>query len=127
MKYTFVIKGRLPGFNDIYGSALSNRNQANRLKQKTQKEIMWTIVEQLKNLKITKPVFIEYQWYEPNRKRDLDNIAGFGHKCIQDSLVKRGVLHNDGWKQIIGFKDLFYVDKDNPHIVVTLIEQEDVA
>ena len=34
------------------------------------------------------------------------------------------ILENDGWKQIAGFEDRFYVDRKNPRIVVE-IEEED--
>lgn len=75
----------------------------------------------MRGVHIRNPVIIHYEWYEPNRKRDLDNIAGFGHKVIQDALVECGVLENDGWKEVIGFTDTFYVAR-TPKIVVELEE-----
>ena len=60
-----------------------------------------------------------------NRKRDLDNISAFAHKVIQDGLVQCGLLANDGWKNIVGYSDDFYVDKDNPRIEVTIREVDD--
>jgi Holliday junction resolvase RusA-like endonuclease len=41
---------------------------------------------------------------------------------IQDALVKAKVLKNDGWKEITGFQDNFFVDKDNPRIEVEIQE-----
>lgn len=61
-----------------------------------------------------------YRWYEPDRRRDLDNISSFGRKVIQDALVETHVLKNDGWKAIIGFRDEFYVDRNNPRIEVEI-------
>ena len=63
-----------------------------------------------------------YHWYEPNKRRDKDNISSFGRKIIQDALVKAKVLKNDGWGDIIGFEDRFYVDKKNPRIIVEIME-----
>lgn len=83
------------------------------------------LFNQCKGLKITKKVRIDYIWYEPNKKRDLDNISGFGRKVIQDALVENGILQNDGWKNIIGFSDMFYVDAENPRIEVIITEIED--
>ena len=77
---------------------------------------------QLKRLTIKSPVQIKYCFYEPNRKRDLDNISGVAHKFIQDALVKCKVIENDGWNNITGFSDHFYVDRQNPRIEVTIIE-----
>ncbi len=67
-----------------------------------------------------------YHWHEPNQKRDKDNISSFGRKVIQDALVRAKVLHNDGWKDIVGFEDRFYTDRKNPRIVVEIVEAENV-
>jgi Holliday junction resolvase RusA-like endonuclease len=68
------------------------------------------------------PVKLHFRFYEPNRKRDLDNISGFAHKVIQDALVSCGVLGGDGWKYITGYTDEFFVDKQNPRIEVEIEE-----
>lgn len=72
------------------------------------------------------PVYMIYHWHEPNQKRDKDNISSFGRKVIQDALVRAKVLHNDGWKDIVGFEDRFYTDKKNPRIVVEIVEVEKI-
>lgn len=76
----------------------------------------------MKGVRIEKPVFMEYLWVEPDKRRDKDNIRSFGRKVIQDALVKTGVLKNDGWKQIAWFSDRFEVDKKNPRIKVKIKE-----
>ena len=63
---------------------------------------------------------MSYRWYEPNKRRDLDNVSSYGRKVIQDALVEVGVLKDDSWKQITGFTDAFYVDKKNPRIEVEI-------
>lgn len=63
-----------------------------------------------------------YRWYEKDKRRDLDNVSSFGRKVIQDALVYTGVIQNDGWKEITGFSDEFYVDKKNPRIEVEIEE-----
>lgn len=79
---------------------------------------------QLDGIHITRKVRIRYRWYEENKKRDLDNVSGFGHKVIQDALTQMHVLDNDGWANIIGFEDLFFVDNKNPRIEVEIEEVE---
>ena len=64
------------------------------------------------------------RWYEPNRRRDKDNIA-MAKKFILDSLQEMNVLENDGWAQIMGFIDEFYIDKMNPRVEVLLYEPTD--
>ena len=71
-----------------------------------------------------RPVYMVYHWYCADRRRDKDNISSFGRKVIQDALVRAKILQNDGWKDIIGFEDRFYIDQKNPRVVVE-IEEED--
>ena len=75
---------------------------------------------------IDRPVFIYYRFYEKNKRRDLDNISGFAHKVIQDALVKNGILENDGWANITGFDDSFFIDNEHPRIELTIHEVRDV-
>ena len=65
---------------------------------------------------------MRYRWYEANRKRDLDNVSSFGRKVIQDALVEVKILENDGWRNIVGFSDEFYVDSKYPRIEVEIEE-----
>ena len=92
------------------------------MKNHNENKVKCAIYEQLGRIRISKPVYMTYRWYEPNRKRDLDNISSFGRKVIQDALVESGVLADDGWKHIKGFSDEFYVDPCNPRIEVTITE-----
>ncbi|MBO5840087.1 MAG: RusA family crossover junction endodeoxyribonuclease [Methanobrevibacter sp.] len=94
------------------------------MKWEDQNRVEWFIRSQLRGVRIKKPVIMVYTWYEPNRKRDLDNISSYGRKVIQDALVHCGVIHNDGWKQILGFYDRFYVDRKEPRIEVVILEDE---
>ena len=125
MEYKFVFYGNLPGLNDYLRAERSfknNHSRGNDMKQKYQADIMAAIRKQLKRIRIEKPVRIEYFFYEPTKRRDLDNIAAVGHKFIQDALVKSGVLKNDGWENIIGFSDKFAIDRKNPRIEVIIVE-----
>ena len=132
MEYFLVIKGRLPNLNDgFYGERIAIRKngkfttKGNAMKQEYQRKVVSAVRSQLRGIHINKPVKIYYTFYEKNRKRDLDNISAFAHKVIQDGLVQCGLLANDGWKNIVGYSDDFYVDKDNPRIEVTIREVDD--
>ena len=122
MEYRLTIYGRLPGLNDMIEADRRDRRAGNRLKQESQETIRLYILRDLKHLKIEKPVELHYSFYEPNRRRDLDNISGYAHKVTQDALVASGVLKNDGWANIVGMNDSFYVDSKNPRIEVTIRE-----
>lgn len=119
MQNKIIIPGTLPGLNDYIDAERSNKYQAAKLKRQTEEMIVMCIWEQMPGVEISEPVHIEYHWYEPNRRRDKDNIA-FAKKFIQDALVKAGVLGNDGWQEIVSFEDKFGVDKENPRVEIVI-------
>ena len=94
------------------------------MKHDAQNLIIGFIRRDLRGLHIDKPIKIHYRIYEPNKKRDLDNILSFIMKCTQDSLVLAGVIDNDGWNNIVGMSAEFFVDATKPRIEVYLIEKE---
>lgn len=124
MRYTLIIAGRLDNMNDYTSACRTNQYKGAKLKQKNENVVKQAIYEQLGRLRIKNPVRMLYRWYEPNKRRDLDNISAFGRKVIQDALVDTRVLQDDGWRYVKGFQDEFYVDKGNPRIEVEIIEYE---
>jgi len=114
------ISGTFPSLNQYIAAMNRNRHSGNKMKQDETDRVQW-LATQVKQ-KFTK-VHLTFRWYEKNRKRDLDNVA-FAKKFILDGLVKASVIPNDGWKNVVGFEDKFYVDKDNPRVVVEILEVE---
>lgn len=117
----FVIPGKLPGLNEYIAAERKNKYQAAKLKRDTEKRIILAAKQQLCGVKFSCPVIMHYTWYEPNRRRDKDNIA-FAKKFVQDAIVKCGVLKNDGWEEIEDFTDAFVVDARNPRVEVRIDE-----
>lgn len=124
MTYKFTIRGTLPGLNELIEAERRNRYAGAALKKQSESVVMHA-ARSLGKMRFTEPVYMVYHWYEPNRRRDKDNISSFGRKVIQDALVKSKILQNDGWNNIIGFEDRFEVDKKNPRIVVEILEAEE--
>lgn len=122
MTYKVIIDGRLSGLNDYIDTCRRNRYEGARLKKQEQERCIWHIKSQIKK-PIKSPVFITFRWGEPNMNRDLDNIC-FAKKYILDALVQSGRLKNDGWRDVKGFVDEFFVDADNPRIEVIIEEIE---
>ena len=119
MTQKFTIHDRLPGMNDYTAQQRSNKYGGNLMKRHAQKAIEYEI-RAAKIKPIKSPVTITYTFYEPNKRRDKDNIAGFAHKVIQDALVSVGIIKDDGWDYITGFEDRFEIDRKQPHIDVEL-------
>ena len=119
MIQAFTIHDRLPGMNEYTTQQRRNRYAGNLMKRTAQKAVEWEIrASKLKPIK--SPVVILYTFYEPNKRRDKDNIAGFAHKVIQDALVNCGILRDDVWDCVEGYEDRFGIDKKHPHIDVVL-------
>lgn len=125
MEYKFTIPGRLNGLNEYTSANRTNPYMGGKMKKDNENAVIWEIRQQLKGVHINKPVILKYDFYEPNKRRDLDNISSFAMKVIQDSLVKTNVLKDDGWDEILGFTTQFYLDKKNPRIEVTIVEVGD--
>lgn len=127
-EYKVIVEGKFPSMNDFIDANRRSKgrfNKGNQLKQNCQNQISWYLIQQHGDLHISKPVRLLYTFYEPDRKRDLDNIAGFFHKVFQDALVACGVIKNDTWQYITGFSDDFLIDKKNPRIEVIIQEEGD--
>lgn len=124
MKYLLTIPGRLDNLNDYITAERANKYKGAQMKADNETIVIVAIRRCLRGIEIRNPVHMRYHWYEKNSRRDLDNISSFGRKVIQDALVKSGVLQNDGWKDIVGFDDAFYIDKNNPRIEVEIVEIE---
>lgn len=116
---TFTVRFRLPGLNEYIHAVNINRYKGNALKREAQDGIGWAI--KTAHLKpVTKyPVFVNFEWHEKSRRRDLDNIAS-AKKFILDALQECGILEGDGQKQIIGFTDSFAIGDFWDGCVVTI-------
>lgn len=116
---TLTISGRLPSLNEYTRACRGNKYMGAKMKKENEELIGWHIATQLKEIHFDAPVRMAFRWYEPNGKRDLDNIC-FAKKFILDALVSNEVIKNDNWKHIKGFTDEFFIDSKNPRIEVDI-------
>lgn len=119
-----TIPGTLPNLNDFITAERIHRQRGAAMKRQAEQVVLLAARKCLRGVRFGKPVTMAYTWYEPNRRRDKDNVSGFGRKVIQDALVRAGVLPNDGWANIDGFSDAFRVDPKRPRIEVDIQEVE---
>ena len=122
MTTRLIISGRFPSLNEYIAATKKqkgNWNAGNSMKRRDQNEICRMIP---RGLKFKKPIFIEYNFFEPNTRRDKDNICGYFHKIFQDALIQAGCIPDDGWKAINGMADYFDIDKAYPRIEVVIEE-----
>lgn len=121
MEIKYVVKGRLPGLNEYTAAQRENRYHGANMKRKYQGIVLAEVL-QSGHWHLKAPIWISYRFYEPNRRRDKDNISGFAHKVINDALVKARVIPDDGWDVIQGYQDEFFVDRKHPRIEIVVRE-----
>lgn len=121
----FTIPGTMPSLNEYLAETGRKPQIGGKLKREYKMLASSYIRRDLKRWKAEKPIILHYVFYEPNMKRDHDNVFAFASKSVQDALQDCKVIENDGWKQIVNFTHDFYLDKTNPRIEVYIEEIED--
>lgn len=119
MEQTLIINGQLNSLNDYTRACRTNRYAGAKMKTDNEAIISLYIKMQLNGLHFPGRVILDFKWFEPNRRRDPDNIC-FAHKFVFDALVNNGVIKGDSQKYIAGFTDEFFVDKEFPRVEVTI-------
>jgi len=114
----FTIKGELTDYNTYSNAQRFNRFAGAKIKADMTEYVRMQV---LRIPKIKTPAYFTFNWFCKNEKKDPDNIAS-SKKFIFDGLMKAGKLENDGWKQVAGFSDQFFLNKKNPRIEVEISE-----
>ena len=123
MKQSFVIPGRLPGYNELHGAKCWQASR--RIKQEAMNQVIaaarWARLKP-----VSGPVLLGIRCFEPNARRDQDNVESGAKKVILDALQQMGVLQGDGRKYI---RDICCprpeIDRQNPRIEIVLQEVEE--
>jgi len=112
-------KKGLPGTNEMENWARTNRYGAAKHRKAWKKHV----VNSISPCPRFNRIWLEIIYYEPNKRRDKDNIAG-AKKYILDGLVDAGIIEKDGWDYIVGWAEFFEIDKDNPGIEIWISEDQ---
>jgi len=114
-----IIYGRLDGLNKYVNDNRNNRYKGSKNKRDNEK-VVFKAIQALKDVEAcVYPISIRTTWYEPDKRRDGDNIV-FAKKYILDTLVKRGIIKGDGQRYINSFVDIIKTDTENPRIEIEL-------
>ena len=119
----FTIYGRLGTYNEYINTCRTNPFEAAKMKNRDEELAMWNMSD-VAEYHFDK-VILHYRFFEPNKRRDKDNVFAYASKIIQDALVHLKVVDNDGWKNIENFTHDFFVDEEKPRIEVYIEEIKD--
>jgi len=114
---SFVIPGRLPGLNEVIRVGRGNRFGGAKQKQVAEAMICPYLP---KPIPLDYPVVVGFTWFEPDKRRDPDNIAAAGAKFILDAMVAAKVLRGDSQRFIAGITHRVTTDRANPRVEVTI-------
>lgn len=115
MTQVFEIPGRLAGANELIGGINRNRFVGASIKKKETARCAEAAIA-LRPIK--EPITLTVTWYEPNRRRDIDNVA-FGTKFILDGLMQAGKIPNDSREWVKAITHFFPEPcPKNPRILV---------
>jgi Holliday junction resolvase RusA-like endonuclease len=115
MIQTFTIPGRLPGYNELKAHFMKSA----RVKGEAMDTIGWA-AKAARVLPFSGPVMVTIHCFEPNAKRDPDNVTSGAAKCVLDALQNIGVLKNDNRKHVTPRLPKPEVDRANPRVEVSI-------
>ena len=70
MEYMLAIPGTLNNLNDYIAAERTNRHKGAKMKADNGNIVAAAIRQCMRGVKIDRPVYMRYTWYEPNRRRD---------------------------------------------------------
>ena len=119
---TFVIDGLFKGMND-WRDAIQRSPHAGNDMARAAKRRVESLARQQMVPRFDGPVVVVFDWFEPNLRRDLDNVSGSARKWILDGLVAAGVLPDDNMAPVVGLQDWSHIDPMSPGVIVTLTDE----
>jgi len=118
----FTINGRLPGLNEIIDSSKAHWNNYRQLKLEAMILTKYAIRQHRLKKMTNSKVSLKIACYEPNAKRDPDNVWSGAGKVILDALKQSEIITDDSQKYINGIEYSIGVDRLNPRIEVEIQE-----
>lgn len=123
MRAEFTIEGRFPGLNEYVAAERANRWKGAAMKERETARARRACEGQgVPSFPPIRPVVVSFTWYEPNSRRDVDNVA-FAKKFVLDGMVKAGVLRDDSRRYVEGCWDTVLTDRERPRVEVEVIQR----
>ena len=122
MRAILVIDGTMKGLNDWRDAIQRSPHAGNDMARAAKKRVAALAREQ-RVPRFERPVVVIFDWYEPNKRRDLDNVAGTGQKWVLDGLVAADVLPDDNADHVVGIQHWLHFDTLEPGAIVTITDE----
>lgn len=117
-----VVPGRFPGLNEYVRAERANRYRAADMKRReTERVRLAALSQSAPPLQCSRPAVVSIAWYEPNARRDVDNVA-FAAKFVLDGLVAAKVLPGDSRRYVSEVRSVVLTDRERPRVEVEVVE-----
>ena len=120
---TFPIKG----LNELLGGRVyihRAKKYHNPVKSDNDKVCLMAIRKQLGNLRIDNPIKCIFYVFAQDKRHDRGNLYTACEKSFLDALQTAHIIRNDGFDDVLDSEFHTYVDRENPRVVVEIIEVE---
>jgi hypothetical protein len=130
----FFIEGKIPSFNElVFARAIQSPqklswllakptkgkkkktgyafNEYNKIKQDWTQKVSAAVKAQ--GFIPVKACYFHYLIIENTVKRDPSNIVSAAIKFCEDALMKCKVIENDGWKNVLGIRPYWILDRES--------------
>lgn len=120
---TFPIKGLNELLGGMYWNARLKKFQ-NEVKANNDRVCRVAIQKYLRGVKIDKPIVCKFYIFAKDKMHDRGNINSAVEKSFLDALQQKKVIKNDGFDDVLDSEFHTYLDRNNPRVVVEIIEVE---
>lgn len=114
MRAELWIPGRLVGLNELM------LDRSARIHNKKRSRVTIMAICFTARIPTFEQAYLDFEWVEPNKRRDPDGFTSGGRKVILDALQHAKVLPGDGWRHVLGFTDTWRCDPAAPGVRVVL-------
>lgn len=121
------IPGPLPGLNEVIDakSRVYGRKGAARSDGYAKLKARWTADIKVHILRqafrpVDAPAYFTYLHVEHARRRDPSNFVAGARKIVEDALKTSGMIPNDGWEHVKGFRDFWTLNALRPGCLVVV-------
>jgi len=119
----FEIQYKLPSLNEVTRQNRTHWSIGYRSKRSIEQIIGWAILQARIKPVVSYPVIINITYYEPNKRRDIDNIES-SQKFILDALQKYNILKNDNPKYVAQINKRVEYGVKQHKVIVEIVEVE---
>lgn len=116
MGQRLIVHGQLPGRNELIKADRRHWAEGGKLKKQATDLVAWEAA--IQHIKPVGKCHITIQCFEPDMRRDSDNVQTGAVKPILDGLKLAGVIKDDSRKYVRLTMLPVEIDRENPRVEV---------